>query len=393
VALAIDPSAGGPSAEGADAPSPFAAFVEDYFDAYFSWKPSEGTAAGLHKYDDRLEDGSAEAAKKRVETVKGLQARLEKLREGKLNGDEAIDAEVLDGLMKAELLDLEVVRTWRKNPMGYIATPPGAVNGLMKRDFAPAATRLRSVIARLTATPAMFAALQGNVDNPPKEFTDLAIRMGEGSIGFYRDTVRDWATGAAGTDADLLKEFDAANDAVVKSLTETVAWMKKDLLPKSKGKYALGAETFAKQLLYKEMVDIPLDKLLAVGEANLKRDQEAFRAVAEKIDAKKTPAEVMRSLSDDLHIRPPGAVAALLRYLPNANNDESLEEEIWYGLDSLTRDEGKIDPALLAALKNIVPVRRAAAACIVGHRGNEEQRAEVRKLLADPDPPRAWAAS
>src|SRR5262249_41304035 len=154
--------------------------VDDYFDAYFSWKPSEGTAAGLHQYDDRLEDGSADAAHKRAETVKGLLARLGKLREGKLTGDEAIDAEVLDGLMKAELLDLEVVRTWRKTPMGYISTPPGAVDGLMKRDFAPAATRLRSVIARLKATLPMFAALRANVDNPPKEFTDLAVRMGEG---------------------------------------------------------------------------------------------------------------------------------------------------------------------------------------------------------------------
>lgn len=294
VALAV-----GPSAAGADAPAPFAAFVDDYFDAYFSWKPSEGTAAGLHQYDDRLEDGSADAATRRVQTVKGLQARLEKLREGKLTADETIDAEVLDGLMKAELLDLEVVRTWRKNPMGYIATPPGAVDGLMKRDFAPAATRLRSVIARLKATPAMFAALRANVDNPPKEFTDLAVRMGEGSVGFYRDTVRDWARAAAGTDADLLREFNAANDAVVTSLTETVAWMKKDLLPRSHGAYARGAETFARQLRYEEMVDIPLDRLLAIGEANLERDQEVFRRVAQKIDATKTPAEVMRSLSDD----------------------------------------------------------------------------------------------
>jgi uncharacterized protein (DUF885 family) len=85
----------------------------------------------------------------------------------------------------------------------------------------------------------------------------------------------------------------------VKSLTETVAWLKKDLLPKSRGKYALGADTFARQLLYEEMVDLPLDKLLAIGEATLNRDQEAFRDVARKIDDKKTPAEVMKALSDD----------------------------------------------------------------------------------------------
>jgi uncharacterized protein (DUF885 family) len=299
VALAIGPQLGGPPALGADDPSPFAVFVDDYFDAYFAARPSEGTAAGLHKYDDRLEDGSADAAGKRIETVKRLQAQLGKLRAGKLTTDEAIDAEVLDGLLKAELLDLEVVRTWRTNPMGYISTPPAAIDLLIKRDFAPAATRLRSVIARLKATPAMFAALKANVDDPPREFTDLAVRMGGGSIGFFRDTVGAWAKEAAGKDADLLRDFTAANDAVVKSLTETVAWMKKDLLPKSRGKYALGAETFARKLLYEELVDIPLDRLLAIGEANLRRDQEAFRAVARKIDANKTPAEVMKALSAD----------------------------------------------------------------------------------------------
>jgi uncharacterized protein (DUF885 family) len=299
LALPMSSRDGGSRALGEDVPSPFAVFVDDYFDAYFAWKPSEGTAAGHHKYDDKLENGAADAVKKRVETVKALQARLEKLRAGKLSEDEAIDAEVLNGLMRAELLDLEVVRTWRKNPMNYVGTPPGAIDGLMKRDFAPAAARLRSVVARLKATPAMFEALRANMDNPPKEFTDLAIRMGEGSIGFYRETVRDWAKEAAGKDASLFNEFSTANDAVVKSLTETVAWMKKDLLPKSKGTYALGSETFAKQLLYEEMVDIPLDKLLAIGEANLKRDEEAFRTVAGKIDDKKTPAEVMKALSDD----------------------------------------------------------------------------------------------
>src|SRR5476649_379870 len=121
--------------------------------------------------------------------------------------------------------------------MGYISTPPEAVDGIMKRNFAPAAARLRSIVARLKATPAMFAALRANVANPPKEFADLAVRMGEGSIGFYRDTVRNWAKDAAGADADLFKKFAAANDAVVKSLTETVAWMKTDLLPRSRGKY------------------------------------------------------------------------------------------------------------------------------------------------------------
>jgi uncharacterized protein (DUF885 family) len=287
------------SARGADSKSPFALFVDDYFNSTFDAKPSWGTEAGLHQYDDRLEDGSAAAVAKQIQTVKAFQSRLEKLRAGKLTEDEAIDAEVLDGHIKAELLSLDVLQTWRHNPMHYIRGPAGSIDGLMKRDFAPAATRLRSVVARLKAAPAMFEALRANVDNPPKEFTDLAIRMGSGSIGFFQKTVRDWAKKAAGNDGELLEQFNAANDAVVKAITETVAWMKTDLLPRSHGKYALGADAFSKKLLYEELVDIPLDRLLAIGEANLRRDHEAFTAVAAKIDPHKTPAEVMKAICDN----------------------------------------------------------------------------------------------
>ena len=282
----------------ADTASPFSRFVDDYFDAYYSWKPSDGTAAGFHQYDSQLEDRSAAAIAKRIETLKNLQQRLDDLRQTKLSNEDSIDAEIIDGQIHAELLDLDTLANWRKNPMNYISGPPNGVDLIMKRDFAPAVDRLRSIISRLKASPALFEAARANVENPPHEFTDLAIRMGEGSIGFLRDSA-DWARQSAGGNAELLKEFESANAAAVRSLEETVAWLKKDLLPRSHGNYAIGAGNFAKQLQYEEMVDIPLDRLLAIGEANLKRDHDRFVEIAKQIDPAKTPAEVMKSLSDD----------------------------------------------------------------------------------------------
>jgi hypothetical protein len=84
--------------------------------------------------------------------------------------------------------------------MGYISMPSSAIDGLMKRNFAPPADRLRSVIARLGRTPTVFAALRANVENPPKEFTDLSIRIAKGSVGYFKDTLAAWAKHAAGKD-------------------------------------------------------------------------------------------------------------------------------------------------------------------------------------------------
>ncbi len=70
-------------------------------------------------------------------------------------------------------------------------------------------------------------------------------------------------------------------------------FLKNDLLPRSKGDFQLGAEKFRKKLLYDEMVDIPLDRLLEIGYANLRQNQEAFRETAKKIDPAKTPQQIL----------------------------------------------------------------------------------------------------
>src|SRR5207249_11705375 len=56
---------------------------------------------------------------------------------------------------------------------------------------------------------------------------------------------------------------------------------------------------FSKKLLYEEMVDQPLERILAVGEENLERDYHAFIETALKIDPSKNPDEVMKRLSDE----------------------------------------------------------------------------------------------
>ena len=277
----------------------FARFVDDYFAAQFRARPSAGTEAGLHQYDAQLEDLSRAHVLARVAELKQLQARLDAFDRQQLSFDEAIDAQALGGDLRSELQGLEVLRNWERNPMPYVRVPGNAVDGLMKRDFAPAHDRLRSVVARLASVPAVYAAARANVQNPPKEFTDLAIRMCNGSAGYFEGAVAKWAKDAAGGDAALLAEFDKANATVVKETRELAAWLKQDLLPRSKGQYAIGAENFLAKLKYDEMVEMPLEALLARGEAQLAKDHAAFVETARRIDPAKTPAEVMKSLSDE----------------------------------------------------------------------------------------------
>lgn len=273
------------------------AFVDDYFNAYFDWTPSYGTAIGFHQYDSRFEDFSAAAYNRRIQKLKELKAQLDAIPRASMSADDQIDAGILQGQINGELLDLETLQTWRKNPMSYVGLPGGSIDSLIKRDFAPAPERLRSVIARLKAVPAMLEAMRQNVQNPPREFTDLALRVARGSVGFFKGTIANWAKDAAGKDTALLAEFEQANGNTARALEDAAVWLEKTLLPNSKGNYAIGAENFARKLSYEEMVDEPLDRILAIGEANLDRDYNAFVATAKKIDPSKSPAAVMESIS------------------------------------------------------------------------------------------------
>jgi len=279
--------------------TPMSSFVDDYFNALCQWSPTFGTSVGLHQYDSKMEDFSAASFSRRIEEVKGFQRRLAGLRTGEMKPEDRIDAEILDGQIQAELLDLETLQTWRKNPLNYVGLPGSAIDGLIKRKFAPASERLRSVTARLKGVPPLLEAMRQNVDNPPREFTELAMRIARGSVNFFKETIANWARDAAGADAARIREFEEANAAAAKSLEDAAKWLDTTLLPKSKGIYAIGAENFQKKLLYEEMVDTPLDRLLAIGEANLERDYNDFVATARKIDPSKSPAGVMESISKE----------------------------------------------------------------------------------------------
>jgi hypothetical protein len=82
--------------------------------------------------------------------------------------------------------------------------------------------------------------------------------------------------------------------------------------------------------------------------------------------------------------KPAGAVEALFAYLPSAE-DESIAEEVRLAVEALAMRDGKIDPVLVAGLKDKSALKRAAAGVILCRARARDHFPEVRKLLADPD--------
>ncbi|HEY9138175.1 MAG TPA: DUF885 domain-containing protein, partial [Terriglobus sp.] len=126
-------------------------------------------------------------------------------------------------------------------------------------------------------------------------YTEIALEQIDGLVSFFQNDVPSAFTDA--TDRIAKVQFAKSNEAVIAALKDYGAWMKTDLLPRSNGEFRFGVDTYRKKLLYDEMVDTPLDKLLAVNEANMKRNQTEFARIGKELDPNKTPEQVLAELA------------------------------------------------------------------------------------------------
>lgn len=206
--------------------------------------------------------------------------------------------------IRGNLLEFETIRPWEKNPDIYSSGIANSAFVLMERKFAPADERLRSLIAREKQMPAVFIAARQNLKNSPRVYTEIALEQLPDIISFFEKDVPEAFADAK--DPRLIAEFHGTNTAVISSLRDYEQWVKTDLLPRSNGDFRIGSDTFSKKLLYDEMVDTSLDKLLTVAYADLHRNQEEFERVAKEVDPSKTPKEVLAELAS-IHPLPTGS--------------------------------------------------------------------------------------
>jgi uncharacterized protein (DUF885 family) len=272
----------------------------EYFDqVYFHYGPTGGTLVGYHEYDAQFEDFSRKNIDAEIADLKRFEKRVEAIHSDAAPADfvPASDREMVLANIRSELLTLEVIRPWEKNPDEYSGTAANGAFSLMERKFASPDERLRSLIAREKQMPALFAAARVNLKNPPHVFTEIAIEQLPDIIGFFEHDVP--LAFADAKDPALKAEFAKTNAAVVATLSDYLAWLKSDLLPKSNGDFRIGADAFSKKLQYDEMVDTPLDKLLEVGRADLHKNQAHFNELAKELEPTKEPSAVLEELGQN----------------------------------------------------------------------------------------------
>jgi uncharacterized protein (DUF885 family) len=271
--------------------------VDDYFDGYFRFHPTRGTSAGLHQYDTMLEDYSQMSRDAEIAFLNEQRQRFGSLDPDRLDEERRADLQLVLNNINAQLLELEAIRSWQRNPDTYSSSPTRSIFILMSRNFASPEQRLQDVIAREQKMPANFAAAKANLKDVPKIYTEIALQQVPGIIKFFQTDVP--LAFKSVTDPKLLADSKTSNDKVILELQHYQDFLKNDLLPISNGDFRIGTENYRKKLQYEQMVDIPLDRLLQIGYDDLHKNQAELKRVAAQIDPSKTPEQVLEQLGQD----------------------------------------------------------------------------------------------
>ena len=272
----------------------------DFIGGYLAARPLHAVALGFHQYDGRIGDYSRLAIDAEVERLKRFQTQLGKLDLSQLGKRAEIDRRILLTAIAGELFQIVDMGIFEKNPMTYAGALN--VNIYIKRDFKPVEDRLRDIVTiEDQAANVMTAAKTNLAPALPRPYVELAIQIANGSADFLEKDL----VGAVKEvkDEALMAAFQDANKKAAAALRDYASWLTKEKLPKATADFALGAAKYQKMLASTELVDLPPDKLLAIGLQRLQEEQQIFSNAAKIIDPKKRPIEVFKLIQNE-HPKP-----------------------------------------------------------------------------------------
>ena len=278
-------------------PATFAAFVDRYLDDFATRHPSIAGGNGLHQHDDRLDDFSAAAITAEIAALKRDRETLRSFAADKLTPDERVDQKILDGIIDGWLLEQETLQNWKRNPMLYASALSDGVHNLMTMENAPAPVRMRRIISKLASVPAMLGAARANITNPPRIFAERGVGMMRGAAAMLGTDLPLAFASQQGT--ALMDSLTTAAAAAQPLITAYADHLEKEVLPKATGDFRIGAAAVARRYRGEELIDVPLNALVAIGERELAIYQTQFKAAAARLSPNRDALDVWREVRRD----------------------------------------------------------------------------------------------
>jgi uncharacterized protein (DUF885 family) len=275
--------------------SSFSQFCAEYFKKYFELHPTDAIYYGVPGYDHLLNDYSDESFGAEKAFIAESLAKLRHLAVKDLNRDQAIDYALLEGRLTIQLYEHTKEDYRLKWPDIYL--PIDAIYILTVR---PTNDLAGNLLSRLDRSPTVIQQGITNLSrvesNPPKLWTEMAIEAANGAVSFLDTLASHPKVHQELRDAAALQ---ARIEKVKNAIEDFAAFLKRDLLARSNGVYAVGEEHYDLLLRKKHFLDFDAPKLLALGENLFAATKAELTALAEELAPGKGIEAVARAIQDN----------------------------------------------------------------------------------------------
>lgn len=270
--------------------------ADEYIRGFLAARPLHATALGFHEFDGRINEHTRLAIDAELARLRRFDDRLAKFDLAKLGPHASIDLRLLQASIKRELFFIQDLAIYEHDPLLYASAIDVGVYA--KRKYAPIEDRVRSIIVVENQTPNIMIAARTNLAEVlPKPHVELAIQIARGAAEFLR---KDLVEALADLKDETLRGvFLQSNRRAAIALSDYAAWLEKEKLPKATPEFAIGEEKYRRFLAETEFVDLPPAKLLELGLAELKKEQDVFAEAAKKIDETRPADVIFKQIQSD----------------------------------------------------------------------------------------------
>src|SRR5579872_6328535 len=229
---------------------PLPHFVDDLLGYLHETHPTHATLDGVHAHDDLLEDVSREAIENETHALAGYLRRLEEIHRDGLTPVERLEHRMLGSNLEARMFELEVVRTWERNPQYYAELLASSLAGQTLFTHAPAAERARRVLSKLRQAPRFVQAARDNIKEPPGIFVKVGIETMRGALKFIDEELP--RAFASLDDLHLLGDLADAQTEASQSVSSYIQFLENEAAPKARASFRLGRDKFERKLRLEE---------------------------------------------------------------------------------------------------------------------------------------------
>ena len=333
--------------------SGFDALAERLIREHWNFYPTTGSRIGRHEYDGLLPDLSPSQVSRRQQEIRRGAAELRALDPSTLGPDGQLSYRMLELFLERELFTFEEMRPLENNPMrqaGFLN-----MGGYVRRDYAPLEDRLRAATAALRQVPDFLDTVDAALrEDLSRHMVDMSVESYEGMAHFYLTDLAAFAS--AVDDREISVAFTTALDTAAAALDGFVQRLK-SRGQGSDGDFAIGSKLYSRMLATGEGLDLSLERITAVGQANLDENLSLIREVAASIAHGKTVREIV----DENSLHHPFGRFTDSRYAGDAGRHPAVAERLRYHLPAFGRPlPGGGNPGLYALCLRSNGQRRSA---------------------------------